>query len=364
MSKGLYIHIPFCKYICSYCDFGKKYIHKQPVEQYVNSLMNELDMYTPFTDVDSIYIGGGTPSSIGNELISILLSKINENIDMDSVGEFTFELNPDDVTDELLKILKTGGVNRLSIGAQTLNDDILKVVKRGHTGTDVLNAVTLAKQYFNNVSVDFMFNLPNQAISDIDKTLEFIKQSEINHISYYGLILEENTIISTQNHKYLTEDEESEMYLYIQSELVKLGFENYEISNYSKAGYKSTHNFHYWDNDQYYGIGLSASGYLNGLRYTNTYSLKNYIDIIENNALPIVEREAIEESDILYERIMLGLRTNKYTQLPSDLITYIKGDAFLEDKFDYFEDRIRVKQEYYYISNEIIIRILERIEND
>lgn len=362
MSKGLYIHIPFCKYICSYCDFGKKYINNQPVDEYIAALCSEIDMYTPFTDVNTIYIGGGTPSSLNSEQLVTLLDKVNSVIDLTNIVEFSFELNPDDITVELMEQLKQKGVTRLSIGAQTLNDNILSRLNRKHTAKQVIDGVALATTYFDNVSVDFIFNLPGQTKEDIKTTIDFIRKSNLNHISYYGLILEENTVIYNADEQLWTEDYESEMYSYIQHELEKLGLYSYEISNYCKSGYQSVHNCHYWTRDQYYGVGLSSSGQLDNYRYTNTYSLKQYINHIQKHELPIKEREILTAADEVFEKIMLGLRYYKFVAVTEELITYIKSREWLEDKFDIDNDSIRLKTEYYYISNQIILELIERIE--
>lgn len=362
MSKGLYIHIPFCKYICSYCDFGKKYIKNQPVDDYVNSLIAEIDMYKPFTDVNSIYIGGGTPSSLSQEQLKLIFNKLDEAIDFSQIVEFSFELNPDDVNEEYLQFLKDNHINRLSIGAQVLNDDILKLLNRGHTAADVDFAVDTASKLFDNVSVDFMFNLPNQTKIDIDESIGFIKRAGISHVSYYGLIFEDHTILSTKNYKYWSEDYESEMYSYIQGELAKLGFEQYEISNYSRGDKQSIHNIHYWQRDEYYGVGLSSSGQLDGKRYTNTYSLGDYINKVHNNQFPIKEVEELTEEDVIFETIMLSMRHHTFVELNSELVSYINGNDFLKNKFDVDDNSVRLKPEFYYISNQIILDLLERIE--
>lgn len=362
MSKGLYIHIPFCKYICSYCDFGKKYIKNQPVDQYVQALAKELEMYAPFTDVNSIYIGGGTPSSLNQEQLQIIFDKLEQLINFDQIVEYTFELNPDDVNYEYLLFLKTNHINRLSIGAQTLNDKILSALNRQHTATDVKQAVEIGCSLFDNVSVDFMFNLPNQTKQDIDDSLEFIKNSNISHLSYYGLIFEEHTILSTEDHDYWSEDYESEIYNYIQGKLIEYGFDQYEISNYSRGEKQSIHNIHYWNRDPYYGVGLSSSGQLENRRYTNTYSLKEYITKLDSNQFPIREQEILTTEDIQFETIMLSLRHYTFVEVGQPLVEFIRGNNFLADKFDFKNDEIRLKPEFYYISNQIILDIIERIE--
>ncbi len=362
MAKGLYIHIPFCKYICSYCDFGKKYIQNQPVDEYIDCLIKELQMYQIKDDVNTIYIGGGTPSSLSIKQLNKLFDAIFQNVNMVNIVEFTFEFNPDDVNVELLTFLKDNGVSRISIGAQTLNNCILNKVKRKHDGNDVQNAVLLSTKMFENVSVDFMFNLPGQTKADIIECLEFIKNSNIKHISYYGLILEDNTVFKIENNELWDEDYESEIYKFIQNELTAIGYEQYEISNYAMNGFESRHNKHYWNNNNYYAIGLSASGYLNNKRYTNTSSLQKYINDINAQKLPIASFETLTESDILYERIMLGLRHFKFFEISEKMIKFICNNSFLCNKFDITNNKIRLKKEYYYISNSIIIELIEELE--
>ncbi|WOO87145.1 radical SAM family heme chaperone HemW [Mollicutes bacterium LVI A0039] len=362
MNKGLYIHIPFCKYICSYCDFGKKYIQNQPVDEYIDALAKEIDMYAPFLDVNTIYIGGGTPSSLNQKQLTKLFDKLKQHLDLTTIAEFSFELNPDDVTAEFLDFLKSNHVNRLSIGAQTLNDEILTSLKRKHSAADVRTAVETAQHRFDNVSVDFMFNLPNQTRADVEQTLDFIDQYNLDHVSYYGLIFEEHTILSQANHEYWTEDYESEMYNYIQRRLEQSGFSQYEISNYAKPGKQSLHNIHYWTRNEYYGVGLSSSGFLADQRYTNTYSLRGYIDTINGGNLPVKTTERLTEADVAFEAIMLGMRYYQYIEVANELLEYVKKSEFLNDKFDYNQNQIRLKPQFYYISNQIILELLERIE--
>lgn len=361
MSKGLYIHVPFCKYICSYCDFSKKYIKNQPVLEYVKAVSQELEMYMPFTDVNTIYIGGGTPSSLSVSQFDLLFKKLNQLIDFSKIEEFTVELNPDDVTEQYLIFLKNNNVNRISIGVQSLNNSILSTVNRNHSFEDVETALCLAQKHFTNVNLDFMFNLPNQTKKDIDLSLDFITKYKPSHISYYGLIFEEHTILATQKNSYWSEDFEGEIYSYIQSGLSQLGYQQYEISNYSLPGYESKHNIHYWNGDQYYAAGLGSSGFLDGKRFTNTSSLKEYITKVNAGVMPIVEEEKIGLEDEKLEKIMLGLRYYQYIDLGYNIINYIKSNETLKSKFDYKGEKVRLKREFYYISNAIILDILERV---
>lgn len=360
MKPGLYIHIPFCKYICAYCDFGKKYIKNQPVDEYVDSLILELRLYDKLM-VDTIYIGGGTPSVLNANQLKKIFSSVKTIITDSNIQEYTFEVNPDDINSQLLELLVENNVNRLSIGAQTLNDNILTEVKRNHTSKEVIDGYLLAKKYIENCSLDFMFNLPNQTEKDVDDVLRFITEHLPKHISFYGLILESNTILDTKNYKYWSEDFEARIYRKIQTKLISLGYENYEISNFALPGFRSIHNQKYWNGCEYYGIGLSASSLINNTRYTNTRSLTEYMTSLGKREFPRDEDEILDNNDKLYELIMLGLRTDNYIEIESELLTSLLLDFPYLEYLDISYNKIRIKHEYYYISNLIIIELLERI---
>ncbi len=357
MNKiGLYIHIPFCKYICKYCDFCKKYNHSFDNEKYINSLINELEMYSDkFQYIDSIYIGGGTPTSLEFSLLNKLLTYLNNNIDMQKVEEFTIEANPDDINVELVDLLVKKKINRVSLGVQSLNDKILKSVKREHTGEDVQKAIDILSAKIENISIDLIFNLPTQKKGDIEESFSFVKKNEnsIKHISYYSLILEENTVLFNEKFEGLNEDKESDMYKFIQKKLLELSYKQYEISNFSKKGYESYHNKKYWELKEYIGVGLSASSYVLKKRYTNTRSMNDYLKYIKKGELPIIDEEFIDEKENKKEQIIFGLRTkdgiSNDIELSDELIKY----------FDIEEGKISIKKEYLFLSNWIILEVLE-----
>ena len=358
--QSIYIHIPFCKYICSYCDFCKKYIKGQPVDLYLDYLEKEISLYLKDRiNIDTIYIGGGTPSAMTNSQIQKLGNIVNKNFFLNKNYEFTFECNPDDINLDKMEILKNMGVNRLSIGVQTINDEINEKNNRLHTKKDVQNALNIASNYFENISLDFMFNLPEQTKKDVDDSIEFIKLNldKIKHISYYSLILEENTILDTRDFELMDEEDESLMYYYILKRLENIGLKQYEISNFSKDGYMSKHNHIYWDNKKYYGFGLGASGYIGNLRYTNIKGIKPYFESIEKGVKPILESNKITEYDLLQEFILLGLRTTK--GIKKELLKSIEYD---ENNFDFYEDMMRIKRNKLFISNQIIVNLLEKLD--
>ncbi len=362
--KALYIHIPFCKYICTYCDFCKKHIKNQPVSQYIDCLIKEIKEYQ-IQNVNTIYVGGGTPSAVDNNLIEKLLIAINKEIDFNQILEFTWECNPDDINEELLILLKKYHVNRLSIGVQTFNDQILKEINRKYNQQEAIEAIKLAKKYFNNFSIDLMFNLPNQNVDDIKYSLEKVKEFNIPHFSYYSLILEEHTILYNQNYHNFNDDQEAEIYKMIQDFIINNmnNYNQYEISNYANENCQSQHNIHYWDLDEYYGVGLGASGYLKQIRYSNTKSIKEYMNSINNNIMPIIEKQEISISDQLEEKIFLSLRQNKKIYFEIDFINQVKKNHYLKDKLIIGSDFLKIKEKYYFVSNEIILQLLEIIEN-
>lgn len=353
--KSVYIHIPFCKYICSYCDFAKRYIKNQDVLGYLFALDYEISTYIkqPIM-LTSLYIGGGTPSSLSIEQLIILKSIIKKYFIFEDNHEFTFELNPDDITDDILLILQQMGVNRISIGMQTLNNEILQNVRREHNKDDCETALKRVKNYFDNVSIDLIFNLPKQTINDIKESLDFIKtyKSIIKNISYYGLIIEEGAILSNQSYDILNEDEEEKIYYYIISHLEKLGYIQYETSNFAQDGYASKHNLVYWNNQNYYGFGLGASGYIGNKRYTNVSSMPDYLHL-DNK---IGNEELLTNEDMLYEKIMLGLR--KTAGIDYKCVKHLIID---EQYFECVEDKIRIKKDKFFMANEAIISLLEQL---
>ncbi len=358
MIKNVYIHIPFCKYICSYCDFCKKYIKNQPVDAYLEALDLEISksIAEPIA-IDTIYIGGGTPSALNLEQIDKLASIIAKYFLFNPNYEFTFECNPDDVNPELVDKLVQMKVNRISMGVQTLNDDIQSNLNRQHNKSDVVNAIKCLDGKIDNVSCDFIFNLPSQKFSDISTTFDFIKENKLKHVSYYGLILEENTILDTKEYELVDEDIETNWYLDIQKFFNDNDYQQYEISNFAKPGYESKHNFAYWDQKEYYGFGLGASGYVNGVRYTNTKSLNEYLKQIDLR----MEENKLEEFDLDYEKIFLNLRTSRGIELEFINRLNLKFDP---KYFNIEGNYLKIKPEYYYESNEHIIDLLMQLEEE
>ena len=317
---GIYIHIPFCKRKCSYCDFISFCNKDNLIESYIDALKKEIEEFD-FTKniVTTIYIGGGTPSYIKENYIKEILDLLKEKLVNNKVSwkdlEITIEVNPGTVNKEKLETYKKAGVNRLSIGLQSTNNRLLKQIGRIRTYEEFLDTYNLAKEVgLDNINVDLMIALPNQTINDIKESLEKIVDLNPNHISVYSLIVEDGTLIS----KWLdegkielpSEEEERRMYWYVKDFLELHGYNHYEISNFSKNEKESKHNLNCWNQEEYIGFGLASHSYINGIRFCNTENLEEYIKNIENNNLDknreIEEKQTKEDKE--KEFMMLGFR--------------------------------------------------------
>jgi len=298
---GIYLHIPFCKKKCDYCDFIS-FPYSQAielVEKYIETMEAEIDSYDLTSyNVTTIYMGGGTPSILPIKEIEKLLNKIKTKLEENKNEtkwediEITIEVNPGTVDKNKLETYKKSGVNRLSIGLQTTNNKLLKQIGRIHTYEEFLNTYQMAKEIgFQNCNVDLMLGLPNQTIQDLKQSLEKILELNPNHISVYSLIVEEGTPIERKLQKgeleLSDEDTERQMYWYVKNTLELNGYEHYEISNFAKKGKQSKHNLNCWHQKEYIGIGISAHSYLNGVRYCNSSEIDKYIKNINKKEFNI-----------------------------------------------------------------------------
>ncbi len=311
---GVYIHIPFCKQKCYYCDFISFPNIERMQEKYVQALLKEIENFIKENQelkIETIYIGGGTPSYIDSKYIEKILSLFNKK----NLIESTIEVNPGTVNKEKLEAYKKAGINRLSIGLQSTSNRLLKQIGRIHKFEDFLNTYNLAKNIgFNNINVDLMIGLPNQNIADIKKSLEEVVKLNPTHISVYSLIIEENTPIAQMVEKgelnLPDEEEERNMYWYVKNFLELQGYNHYEISNFSKKGYESKHNLDCWEQKEYVGFGLAAHSYINKIRYSNTEDLEKYIKNCEESRFN--ENKIIQEKQNHFtqeqEYMLLGLR--------------------------------------------------------
>ncbi len=316
--KSVYIHIPFCTNKCFYCDFNS-FVTSNPqvVRDYLEAL--KLEMKRTFEEIqpetiETIFVGGGTPSYLNLEQMRFFLESVEKSLGsyLSSNWEFTMEANPGTTDLEKLKLMRSFGVNRLSFGVQSFDDDLLKRIGRIHDVPDVYrsidNAVTAG---FSNISVDLMFGLPDQTLEQFRASIEKAMQLPITHISSYGLKVEENTVFHSLYQKgqlpLPAEETELAMYLLLIELLEQHGFKQYEISNFAKPGMESRHNCTYWLNHDYYGLGAGAHGYVNGVRHVNAGPLAKYVEMAQSG-LPRVEEFTVEPAEAMEDQLILGLR--------------------------------------------------------
>ncbi|AYY68805.1 oxygen-independent coproporphyrinogen III oxidase [Streptococcus sp. FDAARGOS_521] len=306
-----YVHIPFCTQICYYCDFPKVFIKNQPVDAYLQALIREFRSYD-ITELRTLYIGGGTPTSISAVQLDYLLTELSRDLNLNTLEEFTIEANPGDLTVDKIEVLQKSAVNRVSLGVQTFNDKHLKRIGRSHNEAQIYSTIDALKTAgFQNISIDLIYALPGQTMDDVRSNVAKALSLNIPHLSLYSLILEHHTVFMNKMRRgklhLPTEDLEAEMFEYIISEMERNGFEHYEISNFTKPGFESRHNLMYWDNVEYYGVGAGASGYLDGIRYRNRGPIQHYLKgVSEGNAR--LSEEVLSKNEMMEEELFLGLR--------------------------------------------------------
>ena len=359
--KSVYIHIPFCKTICSYCDFCKMHYDPKWTNDYLDMLTKEIRNYYKGEVIDTIYIGGGTPSALSIDEIRRLMD-IMHIFDMSIDAEVTFECNIENIDQEKLSMLYRNGVNRLSVGIQTFNNNLLKLLNRNHTKEDVVNKINIAKEIgFKNINIDLIYAIPNETILDLENDLKEYLKLDIPHISTYSLILEPNTKLYINNTKPIDEDIDYEMYKLIIKTLSDNGYKHYETSNFAKPGYESKHNLVYWNNKEYYGFGLGASGYINNVRYDNTRSINSYL-----KGKYRLEERGLTKLEKMENEMILGLRKIEGV---SKKDFYNKYQEKIEDVFDIKEliaskklidnkKNVYISKDYLYLSNDILINFI------
>ena len=306
-----YVHIPFCTQICYYCDFSKVFIKNQPVDSYLEHLLEEFRSYD-IQKLRTLYIGGGTPTALSAPQLEVLLDGLTKNLDLSVLEELTIEANPGDLDADKIAVLKQSPVNRVSLGVQTFDDKMLKKIGRSHLEKDIYENIDRLKLAgFDNISIDLIYALPGQTMDQVKENVAKAISLDIPHMSLYSLILENHTVFMNRMRRgklpLPKEELEAEMFEYIIAELERAGFEHYEISNFSKLGFESRHNLMYWDNAEYYGIGAGASGYVNGVRYKNHGPIRHYLNAVEAGNARITE-EHLKQREQMEEEMFLGLR--------------------------------------------------------
>ena len=366
--KGLYVHIPFCIKKCNYCDFNSFCAEDSVKEAYVKALLCEMSEYKG-EKVDTVYIGGGTPTTLSTGLLKSVITGIKENFVLMPDTEFTVEMNPKTADKEKLEMLYKMGVNRLSIGVQSFCDDELKALGRVHNKKDALEAISLAKKAgFSNISIDLMSAIPKQTRESFLETLEIAISQNPSHISCYSLILEEGTPLfdAVKNGKEMLcdEDTERELYEYAKNTLEKNGYVQYEISNFAKDGRLSRHNIKYWTMEEYIGLGISAHSFVGGVRYSDTDNIESYL----GHNFRSDKKEVLTKTDMMSEFVFLGLRmtegisekvfserfgVNIYEVFPKPLEKFIKMGLLICEN-----GRILLSEAAVSVSNQIMCEFL------
>lgn len=314
---GIYIHVPFCKQKCNYCDFYSIKWDDESENKYINSIINEINSYKDILKnnyiVDSIFLGGGTPTIVKPENLKRILEALRRVINIDDNSEISMEANPNTLTLEKLNAYKKIGINRLSIGIQSLNDEILKRIGRIHNSKEALEAIARARNTgFENINADIMFNIPVQTVNDIEDTVSQIINSGVKHISFYSLKLEKGTpmYVMEKNNKIIMPDEdvEREMYYAGRNVMEENNLFQYEISNFAVKKYECRHNLKYWNQEEYIGLGPSAHSFLDNTRYSNPSDLKLYCENATANNFQRIIQETLNKNDLMFEYIMLKLR--------------------------------------------------------
>ena len=373
---GLYIHIPFCDRKCDYCDFVSYSMGVEAQHEFKEALFKEIDMYRTQCEkmvFNSIYIGGGTPSVMYEGFIRELARKIYSTFHFEGDIEFTIEVNPNSVRASKLMEYLQAGVNRVSVGVQCLDSKLLRNVGRFQTIENIENTFELLqKMNFINTSADVMIGLPGQSLDAVRDTIEYLVSKNVKHISVYTLQVEENTQLYKNVKmgvvKPLGDKACIKMYELVNKLLKKAGFVRYEVSNFAIPTYESRHNFKYWKDVDYLGLGVSAHSFLEGYRFNNTPRLDEYIEMVNNNQLPVVQKDFIREHERRTEYIMLslrlatGLNLEKFRKrFKEDLLktranqiqALIKGGyVFIEEGF------LKIAPQHFYVSNRIILELL------
>ncbi|WAH38534.1 radical SAM family heme chaperone HemW [Alicyclobacillus dauci] len=367
---SLYVHIPFCKSRCFYCDFNTYVAPERVMENYVESLDREFSLLgaNATSPLETVFFGGGTPTLPPPALLERMLESMHAHFRFAPEAEVTFESNPDSVDDDKLKLLKDHGVTRLSFGAQTFQDRLLLTIGRSHDAQTVVERVeAAAKLGFRHINVDLMFGLPEQSLDDVDDALARVLSLPIDHVSAYWLKIEEGTPFAKWRDKGQLplpgEDLEGDMYDKVRERLISAGLRHYEISNFAKSGGEARHNLVYWRNQPYLAAGAGAHGYVNGTRYENVRRIPAYMEKLTQAKRPIDEEHTVSHMEAAEDAMMLGLRLDegvsqkafearfgvKIHDLYGELVTDLERDGLVEVD----GDRIRIPSRYWPVANVI-----------
>jgi oxygen-independent coproporphyrinogen-3 oxidase len=360
-AESLYLHIPFCDALCSYCDFAKVLSGTFSESRYLDCLLQEIDSKAiPEDSLKTIYIGGGTPSALSEAGLKRLLCYLHGHFP--SVSEFTLEANPESLTPSKAHLLAVDGVNRVSLGVQSVNPDLLKRLRRNHTPADAEKAVLLLKKEgITNINLDFIYGLPGMVSKDLQDDFAFAFRLQPKHLSFYSLQIEEGTFFYNEKVPAASDEELFRQYKTILRTLESHGYPRYEVSNFAKPGYESQHNLTYWHDQTYYACGLGASQYLGNLRSTNTKSMTRYLAGDTNPTLDVIRPE-----DEKLEYLMLNLRLAEGFSLKEYQERF--QEDFLKKYFSVKNEignalvtsggRIRLRKDKFYVMDGILLKLV------
>ncbi len=361
-TSSLYVHVPFCKSICAYCDFTRSKCNDDLIEKWLFALKEEISQKDINRNLKTIYIGGGTPTSLNTNQLSQLLEMIQPYSSV--VEEYTIEVNPETMDLEKLQILKKFGINRISMGLQAVQSNLLKLMNRKHTLDDVKLWVNHFKENgITNISLDLLYSLPTQSMIDLEESIDEVIKLNINHISIYSLTIEPGSEFKRLNYTSLSEDEEASIYFKAVSKLNEAGIIQYEISNFARLGYESKHNLAYWHYDDFYGIGMGASGKENHCRYDNTNNFNHYFNHIEPEIIHLSKKDEMFEMIMMNLRLVRGMKiidfNEKFNEDFKDIYAYAiiscinKGWLEMDDGF------VRCTELGYPILNTVLEEFME-----
>lgn len=373
---GLYIHIPFCRQKCIYCDFCSYPDRNDMVAEYFACLKKELSACvgkeSRQVEIDTVYFGGGTPSSVEASLLADLLEFVSKKCVLKTTAEITVECNPDSASESKISLLARSGVNRLSIGLQTADDDTLKLLNRPHNLAQFENTVECAAACgIGNVSADIILGLPDETSERLDKTLDVVVAAGLKHISAYGLSVERGTrlygmVKGKGGISLPDEDMTADFYDQAYGRLLSAGFSRYEVSNFAVKGFECRHNINYWRCGEYIGLGASAHSYFHGVRRANIKNLDKYINALNNGKLPVASRDRLSEKEKAYEFIILGLRTEEGVDMDEYGLRFKdRAEEYICKAYEllkrgYLEargSRLRIPSDKFYVLNSILCEI-------
>ncbi|HHZ18377.1 MAG TPA: radical SAM family heme chaperone HemW [Acholeplasmataceae bacterium] len=372
--QALYIHIPFCDSICAYCDFYKMMAKPALKARYIDALCAEIDMHAAlFSDLKTVYIGGGTPLAVGKPLFEQLLRKIAACVDVGRLTEYTVEVNPHDIKPEILPLLRFYGITRVNIGVESFNALKLKILGRNHDKQSAVEAIKRLKEAgFANIGVDLIYGVDyRDSFRKVKADLRHAVKLGISHISLYALIIEEKTILKQRLDKGLyrpcPDDREAVIYRKAVRYLERKGFNRYEMSNFAKPGFESRHNCVYWNNENYLGLGAGAAGYLDDVRYTNVRHLETYISAVQSGKNAYGERVELALADKMKEEVILGLRKTEGINIKTFANKYNKDITVVFPVIDELlakgllrkeGDNLFIPEDKVFLSNEVLVNFI------